>query len=261
MNRLHDEWPYFIAAVMFYTRIPTPQGVPHSDQILNRSRKYFPAIGVLIGSIAVASYALANMVFSDALSVALSMLVTIAMTGAFHEDGFADSCDGLGGGWTSEQVLTIMKDSRLGTYGAIGLVLILAIKFLTLLELTQLSAVGFAAIYISAHTLSRQVSSSMIERFDYVQDIDASKVKPITNRHLSRNDRLISGAITTLSILPLLFIAPIAVCLGLISVVVVSAIFMRYCHRRIGGYTGDILGAVQQISEVIFYLTVLALLR
>ena len=101
IERATLESDYFWAALMFYTRIPTPKSAKHSQQILNRSRKYFPVVGIIIGSIAVVAYCMANLVFGVPLSVALSMAATLLATGAFHEDGFADSCDGLGGGWNT----------------------------------------------------------------------------------------------------------------------------------------------------------------
>lgn len=262
MTRLiAKEWPYLVSAVMFYTRIPVPANSEHSQEILNRSRKYFPAVGIIIGNIAVITFLLAHAVFGLAVSIAISMVATILATGAFHEDGFADSCDGLGGGWSTEQVLTIMKDSRVGTYATVGLISMLSLKFLVLLDIvTALSPTLFAMIYISGHTLSRQLSSSAIERYDYVQDIDQSKVKPITEQHLSSSDTRISLLLTAIPLLLLLTQAPLATLVAIVLAAVSAVFFMRYCERRIGGYTGDILGATQQISEVVFYLSMAAML-
>ena len=101
-----SEWHSFFAALMFYTRLPVPNNLPHSQEILNNSRKYFPLIGIIIGAIACVVFLVSQLIFPLSVSVALSMVATILATGAFHEDGFADSCDGLGGGWQSEQVST-----------------------------------------------------------------------------------------------------------------------------------------------------------
>jgi adenosylcobinamide-GDP ribazoletransferase len=256
-----SELDYFWAALMFYTRIPVPRGALHSQEVLDRSRKYFPLIGFLVGLIAVLTFVIANHVFDTALSIALSMVASILATGAFHEDGFADSCDGFGGGWNRDQVLTIMKDSRLGTYATLGLILLLGVKFLALLELALLkNTMIFIAVYLSAHTLSRFVSSLMIDLFDYVQDIDSSKVKPITEQKLGLTEILTSSVIT---ILPLVLLASFSLFTAIISSLVsclTAFLFMAYSKRRIGGYTGDVLGAIQQLSEVSFYLCFLALL-
>jgi len=260
-NRKATELDYFYAALMFYTRIPVPSSALHSQTVLDRSRKYFPLIGVIIGSIAAATFLVANHFFAAALSIALSMALSLLATGAFHEDGLADSCDGLGGGWTKEQVLTIMKDSRLGTYGAAALILVLGVKFLSLLEIVSKSTpLLFLLAYIAAHTLSRTLSSSMIDLFDYVQDIDSSKIKPITEKNLSTKDKLVSVSITALPIIALAGLAPAATVFACLACCVVALSFMAYSRSRIGGYTGDVLGAIQQFSELTFYLSLAAAL-
>ena len=111
----------FFTALMFYTRLPVPANINHNDTALSRATQFFPLIGWIIGGIGAATLCGCSLVFSPELAVLLSMIATIYATGAFHEDGFADMCDGFGGGWTKTQILTIMKDSRLGTYGVTGL--------------------------------------------------------------------------------------------------------------------------------------------
>ena len=257
---LKYEAQLLMTAMMFYTRIPVTQGLPYSQNRLNLSRKYFPAIGIFIGTVCSLCFVIASPFVGINVAIVISMCVSVFATGAFHEDGFADSCDGLGGGWEKESVLTIMKDSRIGTYGAVGLIAILALKATTLIQLVKLSSLPlFLMVYVCGHTLSRQLSSSAIELFDYVQDIDQSKVKPVTERHLPRYAQYISFTLTAIPILILLafnfeFI---------IAVLVASFIawgFLHYSKSRIGGYTGDILGASQQISEVSFYIIALVVL-
>lgn len=208
-----------------------------------------------------ATFLLASQAYSIGLSIGLSMAITVLATGAFHEDGLADSCDGFGGGWRKEQVLTIMKDSRLGTYGAAALIFVVGIKFLILLEIASNNKLMlFLAAYIAAHTLSRMLSSSMIDLFDYVQDIDSSKIKPITEKKLTTKDYLLSIAITGLPILLLANIAPLATLFACLASSVIALSFMAYSKSRIGGYTGDVLGATQQLSELTFYLSLAAVL-
>lgn len=255
-----SEWHYFFAALQFYTRIPVPASTPYSTDILNQSRKYFPLIGVIIGSIAAITYLLSHCFFSPALSVALSMLASILATGAFHEDGFADSCDGLGGGWSAEQVLSIMKDSRVGTYATIALLAILGIKYLALMELTPLSNWIFVLCLIAAHTLSRLLSSLTIEQHKYVQDIDQSKVKPITDSRLSQQALRTSYLITMAPLLLLAYFAFWPSVLATVGALIVARTFANYSQHRIGGYTGDILGAIQQLAELSFYLIFIAVL-
>jgi adenosylcobinamide-GDP ribazoletransferase len=258
-NREATELDYFYAALMFYTRIPVPKSALHSQSVLDSSRKYFPLIGIIIGFIAAAIFLIVNQVFAAALSIAISMAFSLLATGAFHEDGFADSCDGLGGGWSKEQVLTIMKDSRLGTYGAAGLIFILGIKFLALLDIAESDdTLLFLAACVAAHTLSRMLSSSMIDWFDYVQDIDSSKIKPMTEQTLAANGKLLSVVITSVPIILLAGMAPVATLIACLASSAIALGFMAYARYRIGGYTGDVLGAIQQLSEVTFYLSLAA---
>jgi len=257
---INTEWDYFFAALMFYTRLPAPANTRHSPEILNGSRKYFPLIGIIIASIGAIVFLVSQSFLSIGISVALSMVATILATGAFHEDGFADSCDGLGGGWKKEQVLTIMKDSRVGTYATVGLVSILAVKFLSLNELATLSVTAFVFCLIAAHTFSRLCASFVIESYEYVQDIDASKAKPMTQASLSSQDKHATFIIAALPILILAFFALIPTLVALLVSTITATLFANYSEKRIGGYTGDILGAIQQLSEVAFYLTFLAML-
>lgn len=239
-------------AMGFLTRVPMPRTVSYTPEILNTSSRYFPLIGLFVGVFGAASYAIASILWSPPLAVALSIVVTVLLTGAFHEDGWADSCDGFGGGWTREQVLTIMKDSRLGSYGAVGLLLLLAIKLLALSQLPGTAAVVSALLI--GHAWSRLLSISYLLDLPYVRDIDTSKIKPIATQMEPR-----SFAIAAAYVAPLIFfISP----LQLIAIALVLAIwrwwFGRYIVRRLGGYTGDCLGASQQVAEVLIYLVLAA---
>lgn len=250
----------FFNALTFYTRLPAPANTPYSPELLNQSRKYFTCIGILVGLIATFSYGLGQLFFPNEISLLLSMVATILATGAFHEDGFADTCDALGGGWQKPQILAIMKDSRLGTYGTLGLVFILSLKYLSLLQLTHSGLLLIGLVFISGHTLSRQLAGNIIDHYLYVQDSEQSKVKPVTQKKLSTNARQFSYLISAAPLCILLFIQPLATFFAVLASYAVSHYFMAYCKKRIGGYTGDILGANQQLAEVVFYLCFLALL-
>jgi len=118
---LARELNYFFAGLMFYTRIPCPRWFRHQDDYLQKSRKYLPLIGWVVAGIAVLSFWCFQFILPTSVALLISMAATIYATGAFHEDGFADVCDAFGGGWDREQVLSIMKDSRIGTYGTVGI--------------------------------------------------------------------------------------------------------------------------------------------
>ena len=250
-----QEFDLFFTALTFLSRIPAPKCVTFKESYLNESARYFPLVGVIIGLIAALSYALLSPFLGTLLAIILSMALTIFTTGAFHEDGFADMCDGFGGGWKKDQILTIMKDSRLGTYGVTGLLLMLATKFLALFTLAQAeSSLSVVIALVVAHPLSRFFSAAYIYKLEYVQDSVNSKVKPLANQ-MTENAFIFSG----LSIVGLLLLlGPITILVLMAALLVVHFGFGRYLISRIGGYTGDCLGAAQQLSEVIIYLVLCA---
>jgi adenosylcobinamide-GDP ribazoletransferase len=237
----------FINAIMFYTRIPIPVNTLYSDEILNRSTKYFPFVGWIVGGIgAVLFYGLQFVLPSNPVLV-LSMVATIFITGAFHEDGFADFCDGFGGGYTKEKILTIMKDSRIGTYGSVGLLCMLALKF------TALSSIhGFSIplVLLAGHSLSRLMPVVLIYTSVYSRDDATAKSKPIGHR-----GKMGDFAIALFFGLSLQWLMPMVFACCIIPVLLgVTFLFRSYIIAKIGGYTGDCLGALQQIAEVLFYL-------
>ena len=255
-----DELGLVLAAVMFYSRLRVPAWTPYSEDILNRSRKYFPLVGILIGLIAAVVYGLAVRVLGAPVAVALSMVATVLATGAFHEDGFADTCDGLGGGMRVDDKLRIMKDSRIGTYGAVGLISMLGVKFVALFTLASadLAIVTVATFMVFGHTSSRQLASHIVDVSAYVQDPDTSKVKPIASRQLSRTDRLVAWMFVAAAAIPVALIAPRALP-AVLGAALVAWLFRRRVESHIGGYTGDTLGATQQLSEVATYLCIIGL--
>lgn len=259
MINWREEKNYFLSAVMFFTRFPVPKSTPYSEEILHQSRKYFPFVGVLIGILAALVTYSTQLVLPLSVAIILSVVASVLATGAFHEDGFADCCDGFGGGWEKQQVLTIMKDSRVGTYAVVGLILLLSLKAFSLIELGTLSIELLLVCYINGHALSRLGASLCVEQLDYVQDIDASKIKPITKQRLSTQNMLFSALLVAPSFILLLSLS-LKLVLCLIPMIIVFVMGNRYFKKRIGGYTGDCLGAMQQVLEVVFYLSILALM-
>src|ERR1043165_7692929 len=130
-----EQWYLLRTAIMFYTRIPVGN-IPHGLNRLSRATRYLPLIGWLVGgTMALVLYTL-NLIAPWPVTIILTLVTGIWMTGAFHEDGFADMCDGFGGSWTQEKILLIMKDSRIGTYGMLGLLLLMLLKFYCLFALS-----------------------------------------------------------------------------------------------------------------------------
>ncbi len=246
---------------MFYTRIPCPKWVDHDPTYLNLSTKYFPVIGWLVGTISWLVFSLCNLVFSIEISILFSMVSSIIITGAFHEDGFADTCDGFGGGWTKTKILTIMKDSQIGTFGAVGILLLLGLKFLSIKASVDnpIGIINFALLIIVVHSLSRLVAAITVYTHEYVREDNTSKSKPVAKKMTLLNFLIM----ISLGLFPLLILCLYNQTPDFILIILptyFTKVFMqRFFTKWIDGYTGDCLGAIQQVSEVVIYLTFIIL--
>jgi adenosylcobinamide-GDP ribazoletransferase len=250
-----------VVAIQFLTRIPVPPLPGYQAAWVSQSARYFPLVGVLVGLVNVAVWWLATRVLPPAVSIGVMLAASLLVTGAFHEDGFADFCDGFGGGIAKDRILEIMKDSRIGAYGAMGLFMMLALKWTTL---AALPGATLPLLMVSAHMVSRWSATALIWRLPYVRVDDAAKAKPFDGS-LRGSDWLASGIIGALAIACVAWLGdlvPDAAALALVSgsaaAALTAAIAAAYCRRRIGGYTGDCLGAVQQLTELCFLLAALA---
>lgn len=243
----------FFTALGYFTRLPIPAWVPYSAERLNHAARYFPLIGWIVGAAGAAVLWFARQWLPSSLSVILAMAATIRLTGAFHEDGWADACDGLGGGWKKMQVLEIMKDSRIGTYGTVGMVLMLLAKAAALVEIAAHGVPIAIVAMIVAHALSRFASTSLIHTLPYVREDDSSKSRPLAKK-LTQLELLIAAAG---GLLPLFLLQPIEALGACVAVAIVTFWAAHLFVRRLGGYTGDCLGAVQQIAELATYLGIL----
>ena len=252
-NKLIYEIRRIAGAFIFYSRIPLPSSW-FSAKTSHCSR-YFSLVGWLVGGVSVGVWLLAQMIISDSsdklsevtmpIAVLLGMIAAVLITGALHEDGFADTCDGMGGGWSTEERLRIMKDSRIGTYGALGLVFLVSFKFFALLQI-ETSILPW--VWFAGNTLSRFVSISELRFIAYVQDAAKSKSEPMIE--FSGVDLIVNAVF---GLLPLLFIGN-QVWVALPAVAIVWWFLLMYFKRKLGGVTGDCLGTTQQLSEVVFYL-------
>ena len=237
----------FLAAVMYYTQIPCPAWVGHSDWHREKSAVYLPLIGWIAGGSSAVVFWMASQLFPVSLSLVLAIAVSVLVTGAIHEDGFADVCDGFGGGWTREQVLDIMKDSRIGTFGAIGLVFILAVKYLILI---QFPTGVMPVLFIAGHSLSRIAPVLLMQHLDYARNENEGKVAS------QKLDAVELGIAFAWSVLPLFLFDQWIYAVLIVPVLLTAFLMGLYFRKKIYGYTGDCLGAAQQVSEVVFYLSV-----
>lgn len=254
----------FFTALMFYTRIPCPKNIDHNPDYLNKASRYFPLIGWIVGGISFLVYYASAVLFTNEIAVILAIIAGILTTGAFHEDGFADVCDGFGGGWTKEKILLIMKDSAIGAYGAIGLVLLFLLKFQALHNLINKSeivnlqsSISSFLLFVSAHSVSRLAAISIVFTHQYSREDASSKSKPIAKSFTWKE---VIGALF-FGLLPLVVLSFFQwqLLLALIPVFIARFFLARYFQKWIDGYTGDCLGATQQVCEVFFYLSIIGI--
>jgi adenosylcobinamide-GDP ribazoletransferase len=250
----------FFIALQFLTRVPVPSGVGFEPAWLNQSARHFPAVGLCVGAVSAGVLWAGEALFGLAVGVGLSMAASLLITGAFHEDGLADTVDALGGAVSRERALKIMKDSRIGAYGAIALVLVLGLKAAALASMPIAAAVPALLL---AHTASRAAAVALIRVLPYAGDSEHAKAKPMAQR-VERSEVAIAVAWVVLVAAALWWYAPRdigAVLVGLLLGLVGMVWCARWLRRRLGGYTGDALGATQQITELLMLLGWLGVAR
>lgn len=232
-----------LAATSFLTRLPMPLWLLKDSDAIAKSSRWFALVGLMIGLIAAGLLYVLTALMGQSLAVVLTLVLIILLTGAFHEDGLADLCDGFGGGWEKTRKLEIMKDSQIGAYGVLALVCAFAIKATALTQLP----VYFACIsLIVCHAASRAIAGLVAVYLPYARE-DSNNKTPQKDAQLPFSNRLI---LCVCGALPLLLL-PLNCALMLILVWVVTFIgLIKLMQRHIQGYTGDTLGATQQIIEI-----------
>lgn len=258
---MREEIKIFFTALMFYTRIPCPKNIDHSPDYINKATRYFPLIGWIVGTISFIVFWLSSYLFDLNISVLFSLIAGVLVTGAFHEDGLADVFDGFGGGWTKSKILEIMKDSRVGAYGAISLVFLFALKYFSLnnllLKIESANYLFIALIFVTYHSLSRLTAINIVFTSNYSREDETSKAKPIAKAH--SNKEIVGAYFFGLTPLILLCAIQWKFCFVLIPLMILYFYSKYYFNKWIDGYTGDCLGAVEQIAECVCLLTFLAL--
>jgi len=247
MNPLNKEWQTLKQAILFFTRIPLSSTSTYHASYDKHAIRYLPLIGGLVGLWASVFFILAHQYFSTDISIFLSMISTIILTGAIHEDGFADFCDSLGG-MTLEKRLHIMKDSNMGAFGVIGLIGILSGKFLFLNHIPDFY---LPCIFISGHVLSRFFILFLMLFLPYAGNTETSKSLSLVQTVHIKNVS-IAAVITSLIFWGLPFYAFVSIPI----LIFISVLLFFYYKKSIGGYTGDYLGAAQQLTEVSHYFSV-----
>ena len=272
---------HFLLALQFFTRIPVTgrlaDWVGFSPAMLRASAAYFPAVGVVVGGLVVLlTAALMHYLpasYAPLVAAALGTVCSVWLTGAFHEDGLADVADGLGGSYDRERALIIMKDSRVGAFGAIAVVLALLSKVALLALLGAVGTLWMCFALMAGHVISRTWPLLIIRWLPHVGDEAGSKSKPLADQ-ISTNSLAVAllwcaGALAlsafiaaavlsgsdprTLVTVQMLSVLKVLACGGLTSVLA-FVYLLRLFARRLQGFTGDCLGTTQQLCEIAFYL-------
>lgn len=265
----------FFTALQFFTRVPVPAWVGFEPDWLHRCVRYFPIVGALVGLWGACVLACSSLFWPPAVAVLLSIAATVWMTGGFHEDGWADTCDGLGGTVSKARALEIMKDSRLGSYGGLGLILILMLKAIVLTSilaplLTEMSEAETSHVHqvllgwtlmavVWVHSVSRLAPVVLTAVMPYGGDPDHAKAKPLAMRVGA--GQLAAAALMTACVAGLLMallawigwpVPTLLRCLmwSSFGAGLSTAFCFRWFTHRLGGFTGDTLGASQQLAEV-----------
>jgi len=252
----------FLVALQYYSRIPVTGRLAAwmgwEDGWLGRATRYFPLVGIVVALLQGAMYVGASVALPHPVALLLALAAGLLLTGAFHEDGWADFCDGFGGRVDRARTLEIMRDSRIGAYGAIGVATMLMLRFETL---AHVDTDWIVVSMLCAAPFSRGCSVLVMASLPYARDDDGANAKPVA-RDVNATDTLIASVIA---------VAPVAVLaawtgdattglLGLSFALLATAAMRRTIRRRLGGYTGDCLGAVQQVAEAAFLIGVLVVL-
>lgn len=252
---------HFLLALQFFTRIPITgalaRWVGFSPAMLRESAGHFPGVGWVVGACGAAVFGLGLVLLTGeagALAAALlCVIATIWLTGAFHEDGLADVADGLGGSPDRARALEIMKDSRIGAFGAIALLLAIGLKVALLATIAGQDELAAAGAVLAAHVLSRYAPLFVMRALPYVGG-EGGKAKPLADA--ISGSSLAAATAWSLPAVALLFaLQPLANALaaGLLAAAVTGWLIHRF-GQRLAGFTGDCLGATQQVCELALYL-------
>jgi adenosylcobinamide-GDP ribazoletransferase len=242
---MRQAWLDLLAAIQFLTRIPIP-AIPYAEDTLARSVKFFPVVGLLLGSLTALLHFLIAPHLPRLISSVILVMFLVVITGCFHEDALADAFDGFGGGWDREQILSILKDSRIGSYGAAALALSLIAR-VALIASLPLSDV--ARYLIAAHVLCRWTTLPL-SYFLSPARTDASQGARLAK--LTSRSSLVTGSVLTLAIvIAALGIHTIAPILLAALITYVSGLYYK---SRIEGVTGDCFGCTNQLAEILVYL-------
>ncbi len=256
---------HFLLAIQFFTRIPITgklaAWVGFSPEMLRASAAHFAGVGWVVGGVAALVYASVDLLmpggYAPLIAACLSTVATVLLTGGFHEDGLADLADGLGGAQSRDRALEIMKDSRVGAFGAMALVLGLLTKIALLAALGAFDAWQIVALIVASHVVSRALPMGLLAMLPHVGDAAGSKSKPLADSISA--SALWSNVLWCFGLLAPILPTECAIELvaGCGAALMAWTVMWWRLAKRLQGFTGDALGATQQVCEIAFLFGVL----
>ena len=240
----------FLVALQFLTRLPV-----RLDRFepgwLNDCVRHFPLVGALIGTVGAAVLAAAAQFWPAWIAAVLALAATVALTGGFHEDGLADTFDALGGVVPRDRALAIMKDSRIGSYGALAVGLSVLLRAALLAVLATRPVWGAAAALLACHAFARAAAVGVMVSLPYGGDMEHAKAKPLALAVPLRNFGIAMAWCAALALaLAAGGIDPARLLIAVAAAAVAALLMRAWLKRRLGGYTGDGLGATEQLAEI-----------
>lgn len=242
-----------LAALIFFTRLPFWKLGEIPACLFKRVVEWWPAVGWLTGGMMALTLWITSYVFPPGIALLLALGVRILITGALHEDGLADCCDGIGGGTSRQRVLDIMKDSHIGTYGVIGLILYFSLLFMALYTLPVSTAI---LLILAGDAWGKGCASQIVNVLPYARKEQDSKAKVVYSR--MKPMVVLRGCLfAVIPAIPLcLTVSSAGFLFLLFSVpVIIFALCCLLFKKKLEGYTGDCCGAVFLLCELSFYLS------
>ncbi|WP_235513170.1 MULTISPECIES: adenosylcobinamide-GDP ribazoletransferase [unclassified Sphingomonas] len=249
-------WAPPLLAVQFLTRVPVP--LLHrltADQAavgLGRAMAWLPPVGSLIGVVTGATFLLEQLWWPPMVAAVLALMVEGLLTGGFHEDAVADFCDAFGGVATGERALTIMKDSRIGSYGALGLGLVVLLRFAAMVALPPVLAM---AAIVGAATVGRLCAVTLAA---ILAPVGSGAGMAVRAGRMPGGRLALAVLLAIPGIVPILWLRPGAVAVALLAMAALLWWLARFLLRRIGGSTGDCLGFAAAMGQLALLLAVAA---
>jgi adenosylcobinamide-GDP ribazoletransferase len=250
MTAARREGRLALVALQFLTRVPVPAWRDWDDAWLNDCVRHFPLVGLFVGGCGALVLWVAVLLWPPAVAAVLAMAATAWITGAFHEDGLADTFDALGGHVPREKAIAILKDPRIGSYGALALVVVTLARVAALAAIAAVDVHAAMLALVLAHALGRVAPVLVMARLPYAGDLEHARAKPLATAVRPVNLALALGWGVLFAAMAEGSTGSGRALVALAAALLVALLMMRWLRTRLGGYTGDTLGASEQLAEL-----------